>query len=524
MFSYWKLEGNLMPFVSYIILEPPKFNSFSDPDVERWVGFISKNITDEVRPKQAGTNFAYSRESQFLLFFCLSLVFPPRNRENKAQEIHSEFLSDHGAKMRSCPGVASQNICTYHNPHRSSISSAFRFGSSAFRFGVNAVRFPGVTFPARSVSVCSPVKIGVFAPKRCFFCVSSSSEGARIKVIGIGGGGNNAVDRMIGSGLQGVDFYAVNTDSQALLQSKATRKVQIGDELTRGLGTGGKPELGEQAAEESKNALVQVLTNSDLVFIAAGMGAGTGSGAAPVVARLSKDAGYLTVGVVTYPFSFEGRRRAVQALEAIEKLQECVDTLIVIPNDRLLDVASPQTPLQEAFLLADDVLLQGVQGISDIITIPGLVNVDFADVKAVMTDSGTAMLGVGVSTGKNRAEEAAIQATSAPLIERSIERATGVVYNITGGKDLTLQEVNRVSQIVTSLADPGANIIFGAVIDDRYDGEVHVTIIATGFSQTFQKTILMDPKLSRQESQGARRPAQGEAKQGSPFLGRRSFF
>ncbi|MQL75768.1 hypothetical protein Taro_008144 [Colocasia esculenta] len=275
---------------------------------------------------------------------------------------------------------------------------------------------------------------------------AASSEGARIKVIGIGGGGNNAVNRMIGSGLQGIDFYAINTDAQALLQSTATERIQIGEKLTRGLGTGGNPELGEQAAEESKDSISKVLADSDLVFITAGMGGGTGSGAAPVVARLSKEAGYLTVGVVTYPFSFEGQRRAVQALEAIHKLQESVDTLIVIPNDRLLDVAPVQTPLQEAFLLADDVLRQGVQGISDIITIPGLVNVDFADVKAIMRDSGTAMLGVGVSSGKNRAEEAALQATSAPLIERTIERAMGIVYNITGGKDLTLQEVNRVSQ------------------------------------------------------------------------------
>lgn len=325
-------------------------------------------------------------------------------------------------------------------------------------------------------------------------------DSARIKVVGIGGGGNNAVNRMIRGGLQGVEFYALNTDAQALLQSAADERIQIGEQLTRGLGTGGNPELGEQAAEESKDAIGRILAESDLVFIAAGMGGGTGSGAAPVIARISKEAGYLTVGVVTYPFSFEGRKRAIQALEAIEKLQESVDTLIVIPNDRLLDVATEQTPLQDAFLLADDVLRQGVQGISDIITVPGLVNVDFADVKAIMKNSGTAMLGVGISSGKNRAEEAAQQATSSPLIERSIERATGVVYNITGGKDMTLQEVNRVSQVVTSLADPSANIIFGAVVDERYRGEVHVTIIATGFSQTFQKTLITDPKVARQEA------------------------
>ncbi|XP_021287954.1 cell division protein FtsZ homolog 1, chloroplastic [Herrania umbratica] len=329
-------------------------------------------------------------------------------------------------------------------------------------------------------------------------CSFAPMETAKIKVVGVGGGGNNAVNRMIGSGLQGVDFYAINTDSQALLQSAAENPLQIGELLTRGLGTGGNPLLGEQAAEESRDAISDALKGSDLVFITAGMGGGTGSGAAPVVAQIAKEAGYLTVGVVTYPFRFEGRKRTMQALEAIEKLQKNVDTLIVIPNDRLLDIADEQTPLQDAFLLADDVLRQGVQGISDIITIPGLVNVDFADVKAVMKDSGTAMLGVGVSSSKNRAEEAAEQATLAPLIGSSIQSATGVVYNITGGKDITLQEVNRVSQVVTSLADPTANIIFGAVVDDRYNGEIHVTIIATGFSQSFQKTLLTTPKAAKQ--------------------------
>ncbi|KMZ74051.1 hypothetical protein ZOSMA_136G00190 [Zostera marina] len=334
---------------------------------------------------------------------------------------------------------------------------------------------------------------------RCTFSSSPFSpvDSARIKVVGVGGGGNNAVNRMIGSGLQGVEFYAINTDSQALLHSAAEKPLQIGELLTRGLGTGGNPLLGEQAAEESRDAIADSLRNSDMVFITAGMGGGTGSGAAPVVAEISKEAGYLTVGVVTYPFSFEGRKRSSQALEAIEKLRKNVDTLIVIPNDRLLDIVDEQTPLQDAFLLADDVLRQGVQGISDIITIPGLVNVDFADVKTVMKNSGTAMLGVGVSSSKNRAQEAAEQATLAPLIGSSIESATGVVYNITGGKDITLQEVNKVSQVVTSMADPSANIIFGAVVDDRYTGEIHVTIIATGFSQSFQNNILIDPKFDR---------------------------
>ncbi|CAL9772806.1 unnamed protein product [Musa acuminata subsp. burmannicoides] len=335
------------------------------------------------------------------------------------------------------------------------------------------------------------------AAVRCSFSPFVPVESARIKVVGVGGGGNNAVNRMIGSGLQGVEFYAINTDSQALLHSQAQNPLQIGEVLTRGLGTGGNPLLGEQAAEESKETIAGALKDSDLVFITAGMGGGTGSGAAPVVAQISRDAGYLTVGVVTYPFSFEGRKRSVQALEAIEKLQKSVDTLIVIPNDRLLDIVDEHTPLQDAFLLADDVLRQGVQGISDIITIPGLVNVDFADVKAVMKNSGTAMLGVGVSSSKNRAQEAAEQATLAPLIGSSIESAMGIVYNITGGKDITLQEVNKVSQVVTSLADPSANIIFGAVVDDRYSGEIHVTIIATGFSQSFQKTLLTDPRSAK---------------------------
>ncbi|XP_025884345.1 cell division protein FtsZ homolog 1, chloroplastic-like isoform X2 [Solanum lycopersicum] len=303
--------------------------------------------------------------------------------------------------------------------------------------------------------------------KRHRFSISSSlssKNSAKIKVIGVGGGGNNAVNRMIDSGLQGVDFYSMNTDTQALSQSTAENPIQIGELLTRGLGTGGNPLLGEQAAEESKEGIANALKGSDMVFITAGMGGGTGSGAAPVVAQIAKEAGYLTVGVVTYPFSFEGRKRSLQ------------------------------TPLQNAFLLADDVLCQGVQGISDIITIPGLVNVDFADVKAIMKNSGTAMLGVGASSSRNRAEEAAEQATLAPLIESSIQSATGIVYNITGGKDITLQEVNRVSQVVTSLADPSANIIFGVVVDERFNGGIHVTIIATGFTQPFQNTLLNNPR------------------------------
>eukprot|EP00898_Chlorokybus_atmophyticus_P004842 jgi/Chlat1/5359/Chrsp35S05289 len=321
---------------------------------------------------------------------------------------------------------------------------------------------------------------------------------ARIKVIGVGGGGGNAVNRMIGAGVQGVEFWAVNTDAQALLKSTAPNLLQIGQELTRGLGTGGNPELGEQAAEESIEDITTAVAGADMIFITAGMGGGTGSGAAPVVARMAREAGHLTVGVVTFPFTFEGRRRAQMGTNAIENLRKNVDTLIVIPNDRLLDVASETTALQDAFLLADDVLRQGVQGISDIITIPGLVNVDFADVKAVMSNSGSAMLGSGYGTGKNRAEDAAIAATAAPLLERSIEKATGIVYNITGGRDLTLLEVNRVSEVVTQLADPSANVIFGAVIDDKYDGEVRVTIIATGFAQTFNPMTVEKPQAKEE--------------------------
>ena len=278
-----------------------------------------------------------------------------------------------------------------------------------------------------------------------------------------------------------MEFWAVNTDSQALVNSLAPNKCQIGEQVTRGLGAGGNPELGEIAATESRQELERAVLGADLVFITAGMGGGTGSGSAPVVAKMSREKGILTVGVVTYPFSFEGRRRIQQATEAIEALRANVDTLIVIPNDRLLDVVEEGTALQEAFLLADDVLRQGVQGISDIITIPGLVNVDFADVRAVMKDSGTAMLGVGVASGKGRAEEAARAAMSAPLVEHSIDRATGIVFNITGGPDMTLMEVNTVSEVVTSLADPSANVIFGSVVDEKHTCEIAVTIVATGF-------------------------------------------
>ena len=308
------------------------------------------------------------------------------------------------------------------------------------------------------------------------------SSVAKIKVIGVGGGGCNAVNRMIDSGLAGIEFWTVNTDAQALTYSATTNAMQLGQKLTRGLGAGGNPSIGQKAAEESRDEIFQVVEGSDLVFITAGMGGGTGTGAAPVVAEAAKEAGALTVGVVTRPFTFEGRRRTAQAESGIAALQASVDTLIIIPNDKLLSVISEQTPVQEAFRVADDILRQGVQGISDIITISGLVNVDFADVRAVMADAGSALMGIGVGSGKSRAREAAIAATSSPLLETSIDGAGGVVFNITGGSDLTLHEVNQAAEIIYEAVDPNANIIFGAVIDDRLQGEIRITVIATGFS------------------------------------------
>ncbi|NEO93653.1 MAG: cell division protein FtsZ [Moorea sp. SIO3G5] len=305
---------------------------------------------------------------------------------------------------------------------------------------------------------------------------------AKIKVIGVGGGGGNAVNRMIASDVSGVEFWSINTDAQALAQSSAPQRLQMGQKLTRGLGAGGNPAIGQKAAEESREEIAQALEDTDLVFITAGMGGGTGTGAAPIVAEVAKEMGALTVGVVTRPFTFEGRRRTSQAEEGIAALGSRVDTLIVIPNNKLLSVISEQTPVQEAFKVADDILRQGVQGISDIITIPGLVNVDFADVRAVMADAGSALMGIGMGSGKSRAREAAVAAISSPLLESSIEGARGVVLNITGGSDLTLHEVNSAAETVYEVVDPNANIIFGAVIDDKLQGEIRITVIATGFT------------------------------------------
>ncbi|XP_076899661.1 cell division protein FtsZ homolog 2-1, chloroplastic-like [Bidens hawaiensis] len=308
---------------------------------------------------------------------------------------------------------------------------------------------------------------------------------AKIKVIGVGGGGSNAVNRMIENAMTGVEFWVVNTDVQALRMSPVfpRQRLQIGQELTRGLGAGGNPDVGMNAAEESRCSIEEALDGSDMVFVTgmAGMGGGTGTGAGPVIAGIAKSMGILTVGIVTTPFSFEGRRRAIQAQEGIASLRENVDTLIVIPNDKLLTAISPSTPVTDAFNLADDILRQGVRGISDIITIPGLVNVDFADIRAIMANAGSSLMGIGTATGKTRARDAAFNAIQSPLLDIGIERATGIVWNITGGMDLTLLEVNTAAEVIYDLVDPSANLIFGAVIDPSISGQVSITLIATGF-------------------------------------------
>lgn len=311
---------------------------------------------------------------------------------------------------------------------------------------------------------------------------TSIDQGAVIKVIGVGGGGNNAVNRMIEHGVQGVDFIAVNTDAQALEQSKASYKLQIGGKLTRGLGAGANPEVGKKAAEESREQLEEVLRGADMIFVTAGMGGGTGTGAAPVIAQISRDLGALTVGVVTRPFTFEGRKRQTQAIGGISNLKEAVDTLIVIPNDKLLQIVDKSTPMLEAFREADNVLRQGVQGISDLIATPGLINLDFADVKTIMSDKGSALMGIGIATGENRATEAAKKAISSPLLETSIDGAKGVIMNITGGMNLSLYEVQEAADIVASASDEEVNMIFGSVINENLNDEIIVTVIATGFS------------------------------------------
>jgi cell division protein FtsZ len=317
---------------------------------------------------------------------------------------------------------------------------------------------------------------------------------ARIKVIGIGGGGSNAINRMIEAGLKGVEFIAVNTDAQALYLSRAEKKIQVGEKLTKGLGAGADPEIGMKAAEETADDIKKALMGADMIFVTAGMGGGTGTGGAPIIARIAKEMGALTVGVVTKPFTFEGRKRGLQAEQGIQQLRDEVDSLITIPNDRLLQVVDKHTAFNDAFRIADDILRQGVQGISDLIAVPGVINCDFADVQTVMHNTGSALMGIGKSTGENRAAEAARLAISSPLLETSIEGAKGVLFNISGGSDLTLFEINEAAEIIHQAADPEANIIFGANINEDLTEEVRVTVIATGFSPPKSKNI--EPKRS----------------------------
>ncbi|MCI8637418.1 MAG: cell division protein FtsZ [Clostridia bacterium] len=328
--------------------------------------------------------------------------------------------------------------------------------------------------------------------------ISMMDGTATIKVIGVGGAGNNAVNRMIDAGIKGVDFIAVNTDRQALQTSKASTKIQIGEKITRGLGAGANPDIGAQSAEESKSEIAEVLRGADMVFVTAGMGGGTGTGAAPIVAYTAKEMGILTIGVVTKPFTFEGKKRLSQAERGIESLKGKVDTLVVIPNDKLLQIIDRKTSIIEAFKLADDILRQGVQGISDLIAIPGLVNLDFADVKTIMLNQGMAHMGVGSASGENRAEDAAKEAIQSPLLETSIEGAKGVIINITGGEDLGLHEVNTAAELVQRSVDPEANIIFGTVTDPSMSDEIQITVIATGFEKNEQiSSIGIENTISR---------------------------
>lgn len=320
---------------------------------------------------------------------------------------------------------------------------------------------------------------------------TGSDHLAVIKVVGVGGGGTNAVNRMVEAGVKGVEFIAINTDRQALLMSDADRTVHIGEELTRGLGAGANPEIGAQAAEESRADIRDALAGADMVFVTAGEGGGTGTGAAPVVAEIAmEEIGALTVGVVTKPFGFEGRKRMNQAEEGVALLAQKVDTLIVVPNDRLLKVIEKRTSMLDAFRIADDILRQGTQGITDLITIPGLINLDFADVRAIMKDAGSAMMGIGIASGENRAADAAKEAISSKLLESSIVGADRILYSITGGSDMSLQEIDEASQIINSAADEDANIIFGTVIDESMGDQIRVTVIATGFDGTEQQASM----------------------------------
>ena len=343
---------------------------------------------------------------------------------------------------------------------------------------------------------------------------------AKIRVIGVGGGGANAINTMISDGqINGVEFMSINTDAQALLINQANVKIQIGENLTRGLGSGGDPEIGLQAAEESREKIKEMLEGTDMVFLTAGMGGGTGTGATPVIAEVAREIGALTVSVVTKPFTFEGTRRMVTAEEGIEQLKEKVDTLIVIPNQRILEVIDKKLSLLEAFKVADSVLNHGVQGISDLITIPGLINVDFADVKTIMTNAGSALMGIGIGVGENRAQLAARQATSSPLLEVSMEGARGVLYNIIGGTDLSMSEVNEASKIIASAADPDANIIFGATIDENLHDQIRITVIATGFDESRKRLqeLVAKPEETIDNGESLSAPSQSEDEEESVF-------
>jgi cell division protein FtsZ len=340
------------------------------------------------------------------------------------------------------------------------------------------------------------------------------NTGAIIKVIGVGGGGSNAVNRMIEAGINGVEFIAMNTDIQVLDRSQAARKIQLGSNLTRGLGAGGDPEVGKAAADESKNDIRKVMEGADMVFITAGMGGGTGTGAAPLVAEIAREIGAVTVGIVTKPFSFEGARRNRLATDGLSSLVGRVDTMISIPNDRLMDVAERRTPISDAFRMADDILRQGVQGISDIITIPGDINVDFADVKAVMQDAGPALMGIGLGVGDQRALQAAQQATSNPLLEQSINGARGLLVNLTTGPDATLSEISEAMEYINSLCDPDeANIFFGTVVDPLMEEDFRITVLATGFDPEEAK---MSSKAQERAAEAMRGPVQPEAPAAQP--------
>ncbi len=364
--------------------------------------------------------------------------------------------------------------------------------------------------PSQKVTECNFETIG--GTKMLDF-ESNVDQLAKIKVIGCGGGGSKAVNRMIEHGVQNGEFIAVNTDAQALNLSKAETKLQIGEKLTRGLGAGANPEVGKKAAEESKELIEEALAGADMVFVTAGMGGGTGTGAAPVIAQIAKELNALTVGVVTRPFLFEGRKRSTQATSGVESLKANVDTLIVIPNDRLLEIVDKNTPMLEAFREADNVLRQGVQGISDLIAVPGLINVDFADVKTIMADKGSALMGIGVATGESRATEAAKKAISSPLLETSIDGAHGVLMNISGGANLSLFEVQEAAEIVTSAADQEVNVIFGSVINENLKDEIVVTVIATGFDENKKEEYNQNPSFQQKPTQNPSPIGGGQSQQ-----------